>query len=469
MNTKIIEKIKSDEILNKIESNFDNEIYLVGGAVRDFALAKETFDRDLIVTDEDARIFSEKLAELFDASFVSLDEENKIYRLVLKDKINYIDVTSPIENSMKADLQRRDLTINAIAVNLSTYEILDPYNGLDDIKNNCINFIKEENFIDDPLRLLRVFRFEALLGYKIAPELMEIVKRHKNLISEPAVERVSYEIVKLFGGKYAHTALLDMDETGLLEWIFPIINDLKKVPSNSHHHLDLFHHSIETVRQIQIIYENASADVKKHLETIDFGGQPRLNHLKLVGFLHDIGKFSTWTIEEDKHRFIKHDDVGSKMVVKVLKKLNFSNKQIDYIAKMIKYHIYPSHLMCSPEITDKIMMRFVRRMDANAIDNIIIAQADRYSARGVEITEEIVEKNISSLNRLLNFYLEKRDGLEPLPKLIDGNEVMRILNIKPSPKLGEIMDALHEAQLNGDVCDKTQAEDFIKDYVDNRL
>ena len=462
----LAEKIKNDKILNTIAQEFKGEIYLVGGAVRDFALGKDTFDRDLIVCSEDARDFSLKLAERFDATFVPLDEVNKIYRIVFKDKVNYLDITNPVENSLEADIKRRDLTINAVAVNIKTGEIVDFTGGLDDINNKRINFISEKNFIDDPLRLLRVYRFESTLGFDLVPELVEIVKKNKKLIHKPAYERVIYEIVKLFSGDYAYKALLDMDEAGLLEEIFPVMVDVKKVPPNSHHHLDLFHHSVETVRQISEIYHNAPPEVKVHLNRVDFGGLPRLAHLKLAGFLHDIGKFSTWTIEDDtgRHRFIKHDDVGSKMALKILKDMHFSNKQIDYITLMIKNHIYPSHVMCSPEVTEKIMMRYVRKMNLNSIDNIVLAMADRLSARGPEITDAIVENNINSLKKLTDFYLSVRETLKPLPKLLDGNQVMKILKIKPSPLLGEIMDALHDAQFEGSVVTKDDAVNFVKNF-----
>ena len=150
------------------------------------------------------------------------------------------------------------------------------------------------------------------------------------------------------------------------------------------------------------------------------------------------------------------------MALKILKDMHFSNKQVDYITLMIKNHIYPSHVMCSP--TDKTMMRFVRKTGDNSVDNIVLAMADRLSARGPEITEDIVQNNILSLKRLTEFYFSVRETLKPLPKLLDGNQVMKILKIKPSPLLGEIMDALHDAQFDGSVVSKEDAVDFVKNF-----
>lgn len=465
MNIQILtNKIKNDDILNNIASFFPNKIYLVGGSVRDCFMGKDTYDRDLIVTDIDAGVFAQKVSDFFDGKFIPLDVENKIYRVVLKDKINYLDITNPVENSMEKDISRRDLTINAIAVDIKTGEILDIVGGIKDVDDKIIRGIKDENFTDDPLRILRVFRFYSLLGFKIDSHLLDVCKKYKNLISQPAKERVEYELMKLFSGKYAYQSLLKMDECGILEILFPFVKELKQVPPNLHHHLDLFHHSIETVRQVELLYESSSSKVQEHMDKVDFGGFSRLAHLKLASFMHDIGKFSTWTIEEDtgRHRFIKHDDVGSKLAKPILKKMCFSNKQIEYITLIIKKHMYPTAVVSSPELTDKVMMRFVRKMGDDAIDNILIAQADRLSARGPEITEEIVNENISLLNSLLEFYLSAKESLKPLPKLLDGNEVMQILGLSPSPKLGQIMNELHEAQVSGDVTTKDDAISFIK-------
>ena len=145
-----------------------------------------------------------------------------------------------------------------------------------------------------------------------------------------------------------------------------------------------------------------------------------------------------------------------------LRDLKFSKKQVDYISNMIKSHIYPSNVIDAPDLSEKVMMRYIRKMEENVIDNIYLAKADRLSARGEAITEEIVKDNLNGLNRLLNFYFEKRETLKPLPKLLDGVEIMEIKCIKQSPELGIIIKALKEAQLNGDINTKEDAIEFVK-------
>ncbi len=448
--------IKDDFILKDI-----NEGYLVGGSIRDFFTKKCEFcDRDISI--KGAENFARKLANKFGATFIELDNENKIYRIVLKDKNNFLDISEMQGNSIEDDLKRRDFTINAIAYDLSNEKFIDVTGGLNDLKNKVLRHIDDKNFEEDPLRVLRAFRFYSMTGFEMTEELVKALKKYMPLALVPAKERINYEIMKLFGGDYASSALLKMDELGLLEKIIPQVKEMKNVPPNTHHHLDLFHHVIETVRQIEIIYAGLSGFEKEHMDAVDFGGFPRINHLKLAGFLHDIGKYSTWTIEESgRHRFIKHDDVGSKMVVPLLRDLKFSKKQIEYVSCMIKNHIYPSNVIVAPILNEKVMMRYVRKMGENVVDNIILAKADRLSARGVDITEEVINSNINGLNKLLEFYLSKKDSLTPLPKLLDGREIMTLLNIKPSPKLGEIISALNEAQLNGDVTTPEDAKNFV--------
>ncbi len=450
--------IKDDFVLSQI-----NEGYLVGGTVRDFLLGKTSCDRDIAI--KGAEKFAQKISEQFDGTFIVLDEANHIYRVVLKDKINYLDISELQGETIEEDLFRRDFTINAIAYDLSENRFIDVTGGIDDLNKGILRHIKDENFAEDSLRVLRAFRFIAVTGFEMTPELETAIKKYLPFALNPAPERINYELMKLFGGAEAAKTLQQMDKFGLLELVYPCVKEMKLVPPNSHHHLGLFHHVVETVRQIEIAYESAPIEIKEHLDKVDFGGFPRINHLKLAGFLHDIGKFSTWTIEQTgRHRFIKHDDVGSKMAVPLLRGLKFSKKQIEYISTMIKYHIYPSNVIIAPDLNEKVMMRYIRKMEDNVIDNIILARADRLSARGIDVTDEMVSNNLDGLNKLLMFYLSKRETLEPLPKLLDGKEIMELKGLKPSPMLGEIIKALQESQLNGDVSTKDEAIEFVKMY-----
>ena len=449
--------IMDDFVLSQIKKG-----YLVGGSVRDYLISsKHSEDRDIAV--KNAESFAKELAEKFSATLIELDSENKIYRIVLPDKINYLDISEIQGSSIEEDLLRRDFTINAIAFDLEKKDFIDVVGGINDLESKKIRHIKDSNFEDDPLRVLRAFRFASVTGFDLADETRFAVEKYKHLLLKPAKERINYEIMKLFGGQYSSKTLLLMDEFNILEEIFPYVKDMKKVPPNTHHHLDLFHHVVETVRNIEVLFLNSSESVKNHLMNVDFGGFARINHLKFAGFLHDIGKYSTWTIEETgRHRFIKHDDVGAKLCIPYLKEMKFSKKQIDYISFMIKTHIYPSNVIASPDLNEKIMMRYLRKMESNVIDNVILAKADRLSARGEAITEDIVKNNLLGLDKLLNFYLEKKDSLKPLPKLLDGFEIMKIKNIKPSPILGEYLDALREAQINGDITNRDEAILFVK-------
>ena len=188
-------QIEKDCILSAIRENFNEEIYLVGGAVRDFLNNNKITDRDLLVLNSDVKDLSKRLAKFFNATFIELDATNQIYRLVLKDKINYLDITKPLNNSLKEDLTHRDLTINSIAVNLKTFEIIDPTGGLADFNNKILRCYNESSITNDPLRLLRFFRFQAIYGFKIEAQTLEWTKKYKNLLTKPLLTICPIELV----------------------------------------------------------------------------------------------------------------------------------------------------------------------------------------------------------------------------------------------------------------------------------
>lgn len=432
-----------DKVLSQIDNIIKNyKVFLVGGYLRNYFLNNEiSSDRDLVCI-QGAINLAKELAEKLDGTFIELDNENKIYRVVLKDKKNYFDISEAIENNIEKDAKRRDFTINSIFYDLNKKEIYDPNYGLDDLKKGIIKAISLDNMLDDSLRFLRMYRFRSITGFKIDENLKNFSKKNFSKIHSIAKERINYEIMHLFEGKYLVETLLEMFEDETLEIIFPFIKEIKKVPSNTHHHLDLVHHSIETVNNIK-------------------SNNPLL---KIAALYHDIGKPSTWTIEPSgRHRFIGHDLKGAQLAKKELENLKFSNKQISYISDMVKYHIYPASLINCAD-NKKAYARFIRKLGTNTPDIIELSKADRLSARGVDVSNEMVEKALLHLDNLLNYYNEVESMAKNPRCLLNGREIMEILNIKPSKLVGDITNELLEMQLSKEITTKKQAINFIQKY-----
>jgi len=428
-----------DEIINSLFDIFKKyDCYLVGGYLRNYYInGSISNDRDIAVV-KYAKELAQEISQKTQGTMIELDSENEIYRVVLSDKINYFDISRILDNNIIKDVQRRDFTINSIFYNLNKKEIFDPLDGIDDIKNKIIKTYSFDNLKDDPLRMLRLYRFISNTGFSVDKDLREFCKSNFNLIKSCAIERVQNEIMHIFEGEYCADTLSMMFDDEVLEIIFPFIGEIKKIPPNTHHHLDLVHHSIETVRNIRI---------NKPL-------------LKIAAFYHDIGKPSTWTIEESgRHRFIGHDIIGGELVREELKKLNFSTKAINYISTMVKNHIYPAALVNSSDTQQKAFARFVRKIGNNAPDLIELSRADRLSAQGNAVTKGMIKAALNHLDNLLNYYNKIKSEIKTPKPLLDGREIMEFLNIKPSKKVGEIIETLIEEQLAGNI--KTKEEAYI--------
>lgn len=432
-----------DSLIEKIKPYIKNyDSYLVGGYLRDLLSGEISPDRDIAIKCDNLAKLTKKIADELNGSFVELDPVNEIYRVVFGN--DYIDFAKLLNNNLIDDIKRRDFTINAITYDINNEKFVDIAGGKKDFEEKIIRTYKISNLSDDPLRTLRAIRFQAKLGFRIDDEIINFIKENNSLILNVAPERIHQELIKTFEGKFLINALFSMDETGLLDVIFPFFKDIKKIPSNSHHHLDLFHHLIETTRNIRI-------------------NKPEL---KLAAFIHDLAKPDCWTIEPEtgRHRFIGHDELGAKKVVPFLKKLKFSNKEIEYISKMVQFHIYPSALMKDENVTERAIIRFIRKIGDDTLDLLELARADRLSARGPAVSDEMIEVNLSNLEKLKEKYFEISPKLKEMPKLVDGNEIMQILNLKPSPKLKEIIDEIKELQLEGKINTKEDAINFLKNY-----
>ncbi|MEI8377402.1 MAG: HD domain-containing protein [bacterium] len=461
MNMKINNK-NSDIILELLPENA--EAYIVGGYLRDFILDTKTYDIDYVLIGVDIIEFGKTFANKVQGHFVLLDEKNEIVRVVLPDKIHFVDFAKCFGKSIKEDLSRRDFSINAMAYDIKNHKLIDIYNGINDIKNKTVRIFDTQNILDDPLRILRAYRFASKYAFEIEKTSAKILDANYKLMNKNKIakERIQIEFLKLLEGKNSAQTLQKMKDNKFLYEIFDELQAQENVPPNSHHHLKLIDHSIETIHQLENLISEEPKWVQTYINQDFIPGITRLSFLKLATLLHDIGKPQTWEIEPEsgRHRFIKHDEIGAQMAKKTLKKLKYSNNQIKYITKLIKHHIYPSHLLRS-DVSEKAVLRMFRRLEEETVDTILLAKADRLSAKGEEITDAIIKKNMTGLSELLEKYKIAKETLKPLEKLISGDEIMKILNIKADEKLGNIIKELKEAQISGDVITKEDAVNFI--------
>ena len=445
-----------DIILSLLEPT--SKAYIVGGYIRDKILDIDTLDIDYVITNQNATHIAEKFANQINGHYINLDSENQIARVVLQDKITSIDFASCMGDDIHKDLQRRDFTINALGYDIQTKELIDITNGLNDIKTGTISLISEQNILDDPLRILRAYRFSSKYDFKIDENTQKILKKYPNLMQKSAIakERILQETLKLFEGENSYKTIQKMEDTGLLYEIFEPLKETTKIPPNTHHHLCLIEHSIESLRQLELSLKDEPEWVQNHLKSTP----NRLSLLKIATLLHDIGKPCCWTIEGDRHRFIKHDSIGAQLAKEALKPLKYSKNQIKYIHNLIKNHIYPSQLL-QTDTTKKAIMKMFRKLEDTTVDTILLAKADRKSACGPAITKKIIEENISGLNNLLEEYKNTQEELKPLPKLLSGDEIINLLQIPANKQLGEIIKNLNEEQISGEITTKEEAIDWL--------
>lgn len=470
LNYEAVNGIK-DEAINRIlvdTCSENTELYLVGGYIRDVLLERPCYDRDYAIKGESASTFAKKVAEIFNGYYVLLDKDFDIARVIFPDKKNTLDFAACINQDITTDLSRRDYSINAIAYRIDGRNsgLIDPFNGIEDINNSTIRALSEKNLADDPLRLLRAFRIASQLGFNIENNTLEYIKKNKTLIGQVSAERVNVELVKLLESAHSAANLLLMKNLEFLDEVIPDLASQRNIPPNLHHHLPLIEHSIETVRQIELnikdmpewFIERIYSDFSVNIKIISL--------LKLAGLLHDIGKPSTWQIDElGRHRFIKHEEIGAELAVETLKKLKFSKNAIKYITKLIRNHLYPSQLLRSDDISEKAQSRMFRKIGEETPEVILLAMSDRLSARGIEITEEVVNKNIKGLYWLLERYDESRKQENILPKLLSGHEIMEVFGMPRGKKVGEMVSVMKEAQINGEIATREEALTFLKGYL----
>ncbi len=454
-------------ILQKLARQKKQDIFLVGGFLRDALLRVEGHDFDFALA-KNALAFSKSFAKEIKGAFVLLDKERGCGRVVKKHdgKIETYDFADFRAPTLKADILHRDFTINTLTVKFNeldlnedlTSAIKDFCRGVKDLKARRLRMVGAKTFAQDPLRLLRGFSLRAQLGLCIEKKTLAQIAKDKDLLRSVACERILDELFKVLESSSAAENLVAMDKIGLLEKVIPQITVMYRVTQGGYHHLDVWPHSLETVAQLEGVlkeHEN-NEDIAAYLNESLAGMRTRRGILKLAALLHDIGKPATRKKEKDRMSFHGHEHVGKNIVRSVAKLLKLSTRERVILEDIVVWHLRPGYLSNFKNPSEKAVFRYFRDTKEEAASIALLSIADQRSTRG-PLSTKTDEKHHEEICRDLvaRFFAAKKE--KPFVCLINGNDLIKKLKLKPSPVFGKILQEVEEAQATGKVTTKDEA------------
>ena len=335
--------------------------------------------------------------------------------------------------NIEGDLARRDFTINAMALELTTPEptFIDLFNGVADLQNKLIKTPgkAEESFSDDPLRMMRAARFMSQLNFEIDPSVLVAIKSMATRLEIISFERIRDEFIKILMSPSPRIGITVLVETGLADYFLPEVPKLKLEIDEHHHHKDVYEHSLTVLEQ--------AIGLESRLDG------PNLT-LRLAALLHDIGKPKTkQLIAGGGVSFHHHEVVGARMCKERMKKLRFDNHMIEDVSQLVFLHLR-FHGYGSGEWTDSAVRRYVRDAGPLLTHLHLLTRAD-CTTRNKKKAESLA-KTYDQLEERIALLMEQEE-LDKIRPDLSGEEIMQILAIKPSPTVGKAYDFLLELRL----------------------
>lgn len=465
-----------------------DDIFLVGGGVRDLLLGRELKDVDLAC--RDAEKVALGLAKALDAGFVPLGRAHDppSFRVVPRNADqggddsghSFLDVTEIHGRDIAEDLGRRDFTVNAMALALGDLSslknpgpsLIDPYGGLNDLHRGLIRQTGPRTIADDPARILRGFRLRAQLGWALDPTtLSEIEKRAPALAKVPA-ERLTSELRLILECPGGGRLLAEMERAGVLAVLFPELRDMRGCGQNHFHHLDVFEHSLAAVDHCEVLLAELNAvfgELREPILAVLTGW--RLPWLKLAVLLHDIGKPGTKahrSTRENTERitFYGHDALGAAMAESIAVRLRLSTAERKYLTGLIRHHLHVGVLL-RPEAKLKARLRWMRRLGPDLIPAILLCLADVRATLGpASSLQEHQAQEIRGV-ALIREYLEQTRTTFSVAPLINGHDLLA-LGLPPGPLLGRILKQLQEAQDAGEITTREEALQMVDQLLPGR-
>jgi poly(A) polymerase len=460
---KNLERVTKTPLLDSLGKMFHDagyELALVGGPVRDAILGRSAPDVDLTTNATPDQIL-EVIKGKVDTHWEIGKEFGTIGCRIGDDQIEIttyrtdqyeVDSRKPevkFGTDLKHDLQRRDFTVNAMALTLPDRELVDPFGGLRDLEDKVLKTPgkPEDSFGDDPLRMLRAARFASQLGFEIEPATFEAMQSMRQRLEIVSAERIQVELQKLMLGANPRMGLEALVDSGLAEIVLPELPALKLETDEHHHHKDVYQHTLTVVEQA-IDYEK------------DYNLEPDFV-LRFAALLHDIGKPATRRLEPGGAvSFYHHDVVGAKLASKRMKALRFDNDTTKAVSKLVELHLrffgYSDQAW-----TDAAIRRYVRDSGEQLVRLHILTRSD------------VTTRNKRKADQLSHAYddLEKRiaivmeqEELNAMRPDLTGEQIMEILNLKPGPKVGQAYKYLLELRIENGPLGPEKAKEALLEW-----
>jgi poly(A) polymerase len=457
-------------LLRDVIEKSDAEVYLVGGAVRDYILGMKGPDFDFVVFKGDPKDTAEKWSKAVNGTLVILDEKEKIYRVV-SGRYEY-DFAHPKGPDPKSDAEKRDFTINSLIADVSNPKptILDFTGGRKDLKRKKIKTTDDSAFSDDPLRLLRAFRFMSELShlkFEIDRSTLEKISSEKGLITGVAKERIRDEITKLFFSDGCHKSVYKMDESGLLSSIFPEIEKMRGVAQNRYHTEDVWGHSLLCLKNLESIISNPRPFFKKrsgfildYLEKPIGSGWKRSSLLKFTALFHDIGKPEVRTEKGDgEFTFYGHENIGAEIFNAIAKRILINRRGVIFSVTLIRNHMRMLSLVSADKLTKRAIARLIRDVGEELPALMLLGISDTLSGH---TDRKRLKRSIALVREIFDVFDEMNQSTFKIKPLIDGSEIMEAAGIGEGIEVGRLKSELVEAQIAGEVKTKGEAKCFVK-------
>ena len=458
-----------------------DRLYLAGGTVRDWLLGRSSADLDLVVESDAVACCRLLLPALGGGALVPLGEREDDAARVVWNGLT-IDITGfrGGSESIEDDLRQRDFTINAMAVRLvdlvedaAEPALIDPLGGHRDLEKKVLRAC-DHAFTDDPLRMLRGYRLSAVLGFTLSSSTEKAIVACGPLIAGVAVERISHELDLIMESEQARTTIEVMAESGILWHSIPELQSGLGVEQPGFHHLDVFHHSLaalgcmeEILRQPERFFPGQGPAFYAYA-----GKKGMKKHLKWSALLHDMGKPYVMEVRpEGRITFYNHDRIGRDTFLQFAGRLKWSNEAMDVIGSLIELHMHPFHL-CNVRRNAPLSKRACLKIWKKAGENLpglfLLAMADSLACQG-EQKPEGMEEELATLFDDLQKTIDR--VIRPVltgARLMTGRDLIEFFNLSPGPVFATILTGLELAMVEGRVCNRKEALDWVGQYLQNK-